>query len=55
MDITERWKIGASATYLHFPVGEKSGEWRISAQQRYTLAANHCYFFQFQKWRHVLV
>jgi len=25
---------------LQFPVGEKSGEWRFSAQQRYALRQN---------------
>jgi hypothetical protein len=35
VDITDRWKVGLSATYLNFPVGDKSAEWRFSAQQRY--------------------
>ena len=49
IDITERWKIGASATYLQFPAGEKSGEWRISAQQRYTLHKNITMRFDFNQ------
>ncbi|MGH7965416.1 MAG: DUF4105 domain-containing protein, partial [Candidatus Binatia bacterium] len=36
-DITERWKVALSGTYLNFPVGDESHEWRFSAQQRYTL------------------
>jgi hypothetical protein len=40
VDITERWKFALSGTYLNFPVGEKSNEWRVAAQQRYTLYQN---------------
>jgi hypothetical protein len=40
IDITERWKFALSGTYLEFPLGDKSGEWRIAAQQRYTLHRN---------------
>ncbi len=49
VDITERWKLGASATYLRFPAGEKSAEWRISAQQRYTLTKNLAMRFEFNQ------
>ena len=48
-DVTERWKIGLSGTYLQFPIGEKSGEWRISAQQRYTLHKNVALRFDFNQ------
>ena len=48
-DITERWKIGVSATYLEFPVGDKSGEWRVSAQQRYTVNKNLALRFDFNQ------
>jgi len=37
VDITDRWKFAVSGSYLHFPLGDKSHEWRVSAQQRYTL------------------
>jgi hypothetical protein len=37
-DITERWKIGATTTYLGFPLGDKRPEWRIGAQQRFSLS-----------------
>jgi hypothetical protein len=40
VDITERWKMGLSGTYLNFPAGDRSAEWRASAQQRYTLSKN---------------
>jgi hypothetical protein len=49
IDMTERWKIGAAATYLRFPIGEKSGEWRVSAQQRYTLHKNIALRFDFNR------
>jgi len=48
-DVTERWKIGLSGTYLQFPIGEKSGEWRISAQQRYALHKNVALRFDFNQ------
>jgi hypothetical protein len=40
VDITERWKMAVSGTYLNFPAGDKSAEWRISAQQRFTVGKN---------------
>ena len=36
-DLTERWKILLSGTYLGYPLGERSDEVRASVQQRYTL------------------
>ncbi|OLD41384.1 MAG: hypothetical protein AUI21_02210, partial [Nitrospirae bacterium 13_1_40CM_2_62_10] len=36
-DLTERWKILLSTTYLRYPVGEDSDNWRVSFQQRLTL------------------
>jgi len=36
-DLTERWKILLSWTYLGYPLGERSDEVRASVQQRYTL------------------
>jgi hypothetical protein len=38
--VTERWKMLLSTTYLKFPLGEKSDDWRISFGQRYTLTQN---------------
>ncbi|HEY2920314.1 MAG TPA: DUF4105 domain-containing protein [Candidatus Binatia bacterium] len=49
VDITERWRMGFSATYLNFPVGDKSAEWRFSAQQRYTLHKNVAVRFEFNR------
>jgi hypothetical protein len=36
-DLTERWKVLLSGTYLGYPLGERSDEVRASVQQRYTL------------------
>jgi len=36
-DLTERWKILLSTTYLRYPVGENSDDWRVSFQQRFTV------------------
>jgi hypothetical protein len=38
--ITDRWKFALSGSYLNFPLGDKSDEWRLAAQQRYTLKRN---------------
>jgi hypothetical protein len=49
VDVTKRWKMGFSATHLNFPAGEKSAEWRLSAQQRYTLHKNVAVRFEFNR------
>jgi hypothetical protein len=49
VDVSERWKIGLSGTYLNFPAGDKSAEWRFSAQQRYTLHKNVAVRFEFNQ------
>ena len=48
-DITDRWKFALSGGYLNFPLGEKSDEWRLSAQQRYTLTRNFTLRFDFNQ------
>jgi hypothetical protein len=48
-DITDRWKFALSGTYLNFPLGEKSDEWRVSAQHRYTLHKNFALRFEFNQ------
>lgn len=48
-DMTDRWKFAVAGTYLTFPLGEKSHEWRISAQQRYTLHKNVALGLEFNK------
>lgn len=39
-DLTERWKLMASSTYLKYPLGDRSDDWRWSVGQRYTLSQN---------------
>ena len=46
-DITEHWKFAISGSYLNFPLGDKSDEWRLSVQQRYTLRRNFAVRFDF--------
>ncbi len=48
-DISDRWKFAVSGSYLNFPLGDKSDEWRISAQQRYTLYKNFALRFEFNQ------
>ncbi len=38
--ITDRWSVLLSSTYLKFPLGEKSDDWRLYFGQRYTLQQN---------------
>jgi hypothetical protein len=46
-DLTDRWRLLASASYLRFPLGEKSDEVRWSVGQRYTLAKDAALRFEF--------
>jgi len=39
-DLTERWKVMATGTYLRFPLGEKSDDFRWYVGSRFTLAQN---------------
>jgi hypothetical protein len=49
VDITGRLKFALSGTYLNFPLGDRSHEWRISAGQRYTLHKNLSLRFEFNQ------
>ena len=49
VDITDRWKVSAMATYLGFPVGDKGTEWRISARQRFSLSKDLALRFDFNQ------
>jgi uncharacterized protein DUF4105 len=46
-DLTDRWRLLASASYLRFPLGEQSDEVRWSVGQRYTLAKDAALRFEF--------
>lgn len=39
-DLTERWKVMATGTYLKFPLGDKSDDFRWYVGSRFTLARN---------------
>ena len=39
-DLTERWKVLLSATYLTYPLGDRSDNTKYSFQQRFTLTKN---------------
>lgn len=39
-DLTDRWKMMASGTYLRYALGDKSDDFRWFAGQRYTLSQN---------------
>jgi hypothetical protein len=46
-DLTDRWRLLASGSYLRFPLGEQSDEFRWSAALRYTLAKDAALRFEF--------
>jgi hypothetical protein len=48
-DITDQWKFAVSGSYINFPLGDKSEEWRLAAQQRYTLKRNFALRFDFNQ------
>ncbi|MEO5630842.1 MAG: hypothetical protein ABIQ24_00255 [Nitrospiraceae bacterium] len=39
-DLTEKWKLLVSGTYLHYPLGDKSDDFRVNVGQRFTLLQN---------------
>jgi hypothetical protein len=46
-NVTDRWKILASASYLRFPLGERSEDIRAFVGQRYTIHQNLALRFEF--------
>lgn len=51
-DVTERWKILLSTTYLKFPLGERSEALRVSFGQRYTVQQNLAVRLEFNRREH---
>ena len=51
-DLSERWRMLASTTYLRYPLGERSDDWRASVQQRVTLQKNLAIRGEFNHRRH---
>ena len=39
-DLTERWKIMATGSYLYFPLGDKSDDFRWYVGSRFTVSRN---------------
>lgn len=46
-DLTDRWRLLATASYLRFPLGEQSDDFRWSAGLRYALAKDAAFRFEF--------
>ena len=51
-DITDRWKLLASGSYLRFPLGEKSEDFRWSIGQRYSLTTNLAFRVEYNHRSH---
>lgn len=51
-DLTERWKVLLSTTYLRYPVGEDSDDWRVSFQQRFTVQKDLALRLEFNHREH---
>ena len=51
-DLTERWKVLLSTTYLRFPLGERSDDFRVSFQQRYTIQTDWALRLEFNHRDH---
>jgi Domain of unknown function (DUF4105) len=49
VDITDRWKIAASVSYFGYPAGDGKPEWRVGAQQRFTLTKDLALRFDFNQ------
>ena len=51
-DITERWKLLATGSYLRYALGEKSEDIRWSVGQRYTLSTNLAFRVEYNHRSH---
>lgn len=51
-DLTDRWRLLASSTYLRFPLGERSEDIRVSVGQRYTVQRNLALRLEFNHRNH---
>jgi hypothetical protein len=50
VDVTDRWKVLLSATYLRYALGEHSDNTKYSFQQRYTLSKNWAIRLELNHW-----
>jgi hypothetical protein len=46
-DLTDRWRLLATTTYMKFPLGEHSDDFRWSVGTRYTLARDLAMRFEY--------
>jgi hypothetical protein len=51
-DLTDRWKLLATGTYLRYALGEKSEDFRWSVGQRYTLSTNFAFRVEYNHRSH---
>ena len=51
-DLTERWKLLASGTYLRYPLGDKSEDIRWFVGQRFTLTTNFAFRVEYNHRSH---
>jgi uncharacterized protein DUF4105 len=51
-DLTERWRLLLSTTYLRYPLGEDSDDWRVSFQQRFTVQKDLALRLEFNHREH---
>jgi len=51
-DITDRWKLVASTTYLQYPLGDKSHDWRWFVGQRFSLTTNLAFRIEYNHRSH---
>jgi hypothetical protein len=45
--VSDRWKMMFSTTYLRYPIGDRSEDWRASVHQRYTVQQNLAIRFEY--------
>ena len=51
-NLTDRWKLWASGTYLRFPLGDKSEDFRWFVGQRFTLTTNLAFRVEYNHRSH---
>ncbi|MEO6164406.1 MAG: hypothetical protein ABIP88_09725, partial [Candidatus Binatia bacterium] len=49
VDVTERWKVSANASYFGYGAGDGKPEWRFGAQHRFTLTKDLALRFEFNQ------
>jgi hypothetical protein len=47
--LSDRWKVMASTSYLRYPLGDRSDDFRVFVGQRYTVQDNLALRFEFNR------